>query len=50
MEINIRLVFQVDGTHKSEHFVFPNPSRKFVGLMVEKSHPQNRTIGEIPDS
>ena len=26
----------------------PDPSRKFVGLMVETSHPQNRIIGEIP--
>ena len=28
----------------------PDSSRKFVGLMVETSHPQNRIVGEIPDS
>ena len=27
-----------------------DPSRKIVGLMVETSHPQNKIIGEIPDS
>ena len=26
----------------------PDPFRKFVGLMVETSHPQNRIAGEIP--
>ena len=28
----------------------PDLSRKFVGLMVETSHPQNKIIAEIPDS
>ena len=28
----------------------PDPSRFLVGLMVQKSHPQNWNIGEIPDS